>query len=76
LSGTARVGITSISGRGAGRYIRSIHGLGYFFGALRRVGLIAGELVMQLRTFLRSRARVDIARQAFRWCSNVSICFS
>jgi hypothetical protein len=32
----------------------SIHGLGYLFGALRREGLIADELVLQLATFLRS----------------------
>jgi hypothetical protein len=32
----------------------SIHGLGYLFSALRREGLIANELVLQLATFLRS----------------------
>jgi hypothetical protein len=32
----------------------SIHGLGYLFSALRRDGLIADELVLQLATFLRS----------------------
>src|SRR5262252_6892155 len=32
----------------------SIHGLGYLFSALRREGLIADELVLQLATFLRS----------------------
>jgi hypothetical protein len=32
----------------------SIHGLGYLFSALRREGLIAYELVLQLATFLRS----------------------
>src|SRR5438034_5881227 len=32
----------------------SPHGLGYFFTALRRQGLIADELVLQLTTFLRS----------------------
>jgi hypothetical protein len=32
----------------------SIHGLGYLFSALRRKGLIADELVLQLATFLRS----------------------
>ena len=32
----------------------SIHGLGYLFSALRREGLIADELVLQLTTFLRS----------------------
>jgi hypothetical protein len=31
-----------------------IHGLGYLFSALRRQGLIADELVLQLTTFLRS----------------------
>ena len=32
----------------------SIHGLGNLFSALRREGLIADELVLQLATFLRS----------------------
>jgi hypothetical protein len=32
----------------------SIHGLGYLFSALRREGLIADELVLQLATFLGS----------------------
>src|SRR5262249_16770793 len=32
----------------------STHGLGYLFTALRRQGLIADELVLQLTTFLRS----------------------
>jgi hypothetical protein len=32
----------------------SIHGVGYLFSALRREGLIAGELVLQLATFLRT----------------------
>jgi hypothetical protein len=32
----------------------SIHGLGYLFSALRREGLIADELVLQLTTFLGS----------------------
>jgi len=32
----------------------SIHGLGCLFSALRREGLIADELVLQLATFLRS----------------------
>src|SRR5262249_14566433 len=32
----------------------SIHGLGYLFSALRREGLIADELVLQLAIFLRS----------------------
>jgi len=32
----------------------SIHGLGHLFSALRREGLIADELVLQLATFLRS----------------------
>jgi hypothetical protein len=32
----------------------SIHGLGYLISALRREGLIADELVLQLATFLRS----------------------
>jgi hypothetical protein len=31
-----------------------IHGFGYLFSALRRQGLIADELVLQLTTFLRS----------------------
>jgi hypothetical protein len=31
-----------------------IHGFGYLFSALRRQGLIADELVLQLMTFLRS----------------------
>ena len=32
----------------------SIHGLGYLFSVLRREGLIADKLVLQLATFLRS----------------------
>jgi hypothetical protein len=32
----------------------STHGLGYLFTALRRQGLIADKLVLQLATFLRS----------------------
>jgi hypothetical protein len=35
----------------------STHGLGYLFTALRRQGLIADELVLQLATFLRSLDR-------------------
>jgi hypothetical protein len=31
-----------------------IHGFGYLFSALRRQGLIADELILQLTTFLRS----------------------
>jgi len=31
-----------------------IHGFGYLFSALRRQGLIADEIVLQLTTFLRS----------------------
>ena len=43
----------------------SIHGLGYLFSALRREGLIADELVLQLATFLRSLdARIRPGRLA------------
>jgi hypothetical protein len=41
-------------GREPGGTAGSIHGLGYLFSALRREGLIADELVLQLATFLRS----------------------
>jgi hypothetical protein len=41
-------------GREPGDTSGSIHGLGYLFSALRREGLIADELVLQLATLLRS----------------------
>jgi len=44
---------TSLGGEPGGTSV-SIHGLGYLFSALRREGLIADELVLQLATFLRS----------------------
>jgi hypothetical protein len=48
-------GETPASGSGEpGGTSASIHGLGYLFSALRREGLIADELVLQLTTFLRS----------------------
>ena len=50
----ARVGNTASVRREPGGTSGSIHGLGYLFGALRREGLIADELVLQLATFLRS----------------------
>jgi hypothetical protein len=39
---------------GSSRTSVPIHGLGYLLTALRRQGLIADELVLQLATFLRS----------------------
>jgi hypothetical protein len=44
----------SISGRKSGSTSGSRHGVGDLFTALRRQGLIADELVLQLATFLRS----------------------
>src|SRR5215468_697923 len=44
---------TSLGGEPGGTSV-SIHGLGYLFSALRREGLIADELVLQVATFLRS----------------------
>jgi len=41
-------------GREPGRTSAPIHRLGYLFSALRREGLIADELVLQVATFLRS----------------------
>jgi len=45
---------TGISGREPGSTSGSRHGAGDLFTALRRQGLIADELVLQLATFLRS----------------------
>src|SRR5262244_1585922 len=53
LSGKARTN-TGISGREPGSASGSRHGVGDLFTALRRQGLIADELVLQLATFLRS----------------------
>jgi hypothetical protein len=53
LSGKARRN-TGISGREPGSTSGSRHGVGDLFSALRRQGLIADELVLQLATFLRS----------------------
>jgi hypothetical protein len=53
LSGKARRN-TGISGREPGSTSGSRHGVGDLFTALRRQGLIADELVLQLATFLRS----------------------
>jgi hypothetical protein len=53
LSGKARRN-TGISGRKPGSTSGSRHGVGDVFTALRRQGLIADELVLQLATFLRS----------------------
>jgi hypothetical protein len=50
----ARVGNTASVRGEPGGTSGSIHGLGYLFSALRREGLIADELVLQLATFLRS----------------------
>jgi hypothetical protein len=54
LSGKARVGNTASVRGELGGTSGSIHGLGYLFSALRREGLTADELVLQLVTFLRS----------------------
>src|SRR5215467_9178338 len=53
LSGKARRN-TGISGREPGSTSGSLHGVGDLFTALRRQGLIADELVLQLATFPRS----------------------
>ena len=53
LSGKARRN-TGISGRETGSTSSSLHGVDDLFTALRREGLIADELVLQLATFLRS----------------------
>jgi hypothetical protein len=53
LSGKARRN-TGVSGRKSGSTSGSRHGVGDLFAALRRQGLIADELVLQLATFLRS----------------------
>jgi signal transduction histidine kinase len=53
LSGKARRN-TGISGRKSGSTSGSRHSIGDLFTALRRQGLIADELVLQLATFLRS----------------------
>src|SRR5262245_54394986 len=53
LSGKARRN-TGISGREPGSTSGSLHGVGDLFTALRRQGLIADELVLQLTTFLSS----------------------
>src|SRR5262249_22794931 len=56
LSGAATCGWgtpASVGGEPGGTSA-SIHGLDYLFSALRREGLIADELVLQLATFLRS----------------------
>jgi hypothetical protein len=44
-----------IRSREPGSTSDSLHGVGDLFTALRRQGLIADELVLQLATFLRSR---------------------
>jgi hypothetical protein len=49
-----RVGKPASVGGEPGGTSASIHGLGYLFSALRREGLIADELVLQLATFLGS----------------------
>src|SRR5258708_26712581 len=55
-SGNARVGNpASVRGEPVGTS-GSIHGLGYLFSALRREGLMADDLGLQLATFLRARA--------------------
>jgi hypothetical protein len=53
LSGKARRN-TGISGREPGSTPGSRHDIGDLFTALRRQGLMADELVLQLTTFLRS----------------------
>ena len=53
LSGKARRN-TGISGREPGSTSGFLHGVGDLFTALRRQGLIADELVLQLATFPRS----------------------
>jgi hypothetical protein len=53
LSGKARRN-TGIGGRKPGSTSGSRHGVGDLFTALRRQGLTADELVLQLTTFLRS----------------------
>jgi hypothetical protein len=53
LSGKARRN-TGVSGWEPGSTSGSLHGVGDLFTALRRQGLIADELVLQLTTFLRS----------------------
>ena len=53
MSGKARRN-TGISGREPGSTSGSRHGVGDLFTALRRQGLIADELVLQLATFLGS----------------------
>jgi hypothetical protein len=53
LSGKARRN-TGVSGWEPGSTSGSLHGIGDLFTALRRQGLIADELVLQLTTFLRS----------------------
>jgi hypothetical protein len=53
LGGKARRN-TGISGREPGSTSGSLHGVGDLFTALRRQGLIANELVLQLATFPRS----------------------
>ena len=53
MSGEARRN-TGVSGRKSGSTSGSRHGVGDLFTALRRQGLIADELVLQLTTFLRS----------------------
>jgi hypothetical protein len=47
------IGFKSVGGEPGGTS-GSTHGLRYLFTALRRQGLIADELVLQLTTFLRS----------------------
>jgi hypothetical protein len=53
LSGKARRN-TGVSGWEPGSTSGSLHGVGDLFTALRRQGLIADELVLQLATFPRS----------------------
>jgi hypothetical protein len=51
---TRGLGTPALVGGEPGGTSGSIHGLGYLFSALRREGLIADELALQLATFLRS----------------------
>jgi hypothetical protein len=86
LSGKARRN-TGISGREPGSASGSRHGVGDLFTALRRQGLIADELVLQLATFLRSldlflelrvlvRSREPSSRAIALWSlpSELSLC--
>jgi hypothetical protein len=68
LSGKARRN-TGISGREPGSTSGSLHGVGDLFTALRRQGLIADELVLQLATFLRS---LDLFLELIVWLRELS----